>query len=111
MVGWWRGRLIWKNETVDFEDGYRKVRTAHLDPNSPHPFAKSLAQILSRDICFYDIVATRKGYFKTITPTITLAIIPTLTPALMPTLTQTRGVENEKFVSLAGHVTKSVFCP
>ena len=73
-------------------------------------FTKSLAQILSRDIGFYDIVATRKGYFETITLTLTLAIIPTLTPALMSTLTLTQGVENEIFVSLAGHVTKSVFC-
>ena len=74
-------------------------------------FTKSLAQILSRDIGFYDIVATRKGYFETITLTLTLAINPTVTPALMSTLILTQGVANEIFVSLAGHVTKSVFCP
>ena len=34
-------------------------------------FTKSLAQILSRDISFCDIVATRKGYFNAITLTIT----------------------------------------
>ena len=61
-------------------------------------FTKSLAQILSRDTGFYDIVATRKGYFKTITPIITLAIIPTLTLTLIPTLTLTQAVENEIFV-------------
>ena len=32
---------------------------------------KSLAQILSPDIDFYDIVAERKGYFKTLTLTLT----------------------------------------
>ena len=73
-------------------------------------FTKSLAQILSRDISFCDIVATRKGYFNTITPTVTLAINPTLTPTLIPTLTLTQAVKNEIFVKLAGHVTKSVFC-
>ena len=61
-------------------------------------FTKSLAQILSRDIGFYDIVATQKGYFKAITLTLTLAIIPTLTPALMSTVTLTQGVDNEIFV-------------
>ena len=70
-------------------------------------FTKSLAQILSRDIGFYDILATQKGYFKTITLTLTLAIIPTLTPTLILTLTQ--AVEIEIFVSVAGHVTKSIF--
>ena len=39
---------------------------------------KSLAEILSRDVSFCDIVATRKGYFNTITLTMTLAINPTL---------------------------------
>ena len=48
-------------------------------------FTKSLAQIFSREICFYVIVATWKGSFKTITLTLILAIIPTLTPTLMPT--------------------------
>ena len=48
-------------------------------------FTKPLAQILSRNIGFYDIVSRQTGYFKTITPT--SAIIPTLTQSLMPTLT------------------------
>ena len=72
---------------------------------------KSLAQIFSRDISFYDIVATWKGYFKTITLTLTSATIPTLTPTLIPTLTLTQAVEKGIFVSLAGHVTQSIFCP
>ena len=59
-------------------------------------FTKSLAQILSRDISFYDIVATRKGYFNTTTLAITWAINPTLTPTLILTLTQ--DVKNEIFV-------------
>ena len=42
-----------------------------------------LAQILSRDIGFYDIVAKRKGYFKTITLVLTLSFIPSLTPTLI----------------------------
>ena len=42
-------------------------------------FTKSLAQILSRDISFCDIVATRKDYFNTITLAMTLAINPTPT--------------------------------
>ena len=70
-------------------------------------FTKSLAQILSRDIGFYDIV----GYFNTVTLTLTLTVIPTLTPTLIPTVTLTQAAGNEIFVSLAGHVTKSVFCP
>ena len=61
-------------------------------------FTKSLAQILSRDIRFCDIVATRKGYFNTITLTITLAINPTLTLTLIPALTLTQAVKNEIFV-------------
>ena len=61
-------------------------------------FTKSLAQILSRAISFYDIVATRKGYFNTITLTVTLAINPTLTPTHIPTLTLTQAVKNEIFV-------------
>ena len=61
-------------------------------------FTKSLAQILSRDISFYEIVATRKGYFNNIIPTITLAINPNLTPTLIPTLTLTQAVKNEMFV-------------
>ena len=73
--------------------------------------SKLLAQILSRDIGFYDIVATRKGCFNTVTLTLTLTVIPTLTPTLIPTPTLTQAAENEIFVSLAGHVTKSVFCP
>ena len=61
-------------------------------------FTKSLAQILSRDISFYNILATRKGYFDNTTLTITLAINPTLTPTLIPTLTLTQAVKNEIFV-------------
>ena len=61
-------------------------------------FTKSLAQILSRDISFCDIVATRKGYFNTIILTVTLAINPTLTPTLIPTRTLTQAVKNEIFV-------------
>ena len=61
-------------------------------------FTKSLAQILSRDISFYDIVATRKDYFDTITLAITLATNPTLTPTLIITLTLTQAVKNEIFV-------------
>ena len=74
---------------------------------------KSLAQILSRDSGFYDIVARLKGYFKTIAQTLTLAIILTLgpTPTVTVTLGVTQAVQNEIFVLLAGHVTKSVFCP
>ena len=74
----------------------------------PTTFTKSLAQILSRDIGFYDIVATRKGYFNIVTLALTLTAIPILTPTLIPTLTLTQAAENEIFVSLAGHVTKSV---
>ena len=72
--------------------------------SSASTFTKSPAQILSRDIGFYDIVARRKGYFKTITLTLTSAIIPILTPSLISTLTLRQAVENEIFVSLAGHV-------
>ena len=74
-------------------------------------FAKSLAQILSRDFGFYDIVARRKGHCKTLTPTLTLVLIPTLTQTLTPTLTLTHAVDSKISVSLAGHVTKTVFCP
>ena len=63
-------------------------------------FTKLLAQILSRDISFCDIVATRKVYFNTIgiTLTIALTINPTLTPTLNlnPTLTLTQAVKNSQ---------------
>ena len=74
-------------------------------------FTKSLAEILSRDTSFYDIVLTERlfqNHFPN--PNIyTWAFIPTLTltPTQIPTLTQ--AVENEVLVSLAGHVTKTVF--
>ena len=55
-------------------------------------FTKSLAQILSRDIGFYDIVATRKGYFETITLTLTLAFVLTLTLTLILTQTLIQAV-------------------
>ena len=51
------------------------------------------AQIFSRDIGSYNIVAKRKGYLKTITVTLTLAIIPTL----IPTLTLTQVVARAKY--------------
>ena len=71
--------------------------------------SKSLAQILSRDIDFnYNIVATRKGCFKTITITLTLAFIRNLTTSLIPTLTLTQALENEIF-ALVGHLNKTFF--
>ena len=70
--------------------------------------SKSLAQILSRDIDFYNIVATRKGYLKTITLSLTLAFIRNLTPSLIPTLTLTQALENEIFASV-GHLNKTFF--
>ena len=72
-------------------------------------FAKSLARILSPDIGFYDNVTKRKGYFKTITLTLTSAFVLTLTLTLILTQTLTQAVENKIFVSLFGHVTKTVF--
>ena len=50
---------------------------------------KSLAQIMSPDIGFYNSLAKLKGNFKTITLTLILAFISTLTPTLIPTLTLT----------------------
>ena len=66
---------------------------------------KLLAQILSRDIGFGDIVARRKGHRKTLTHTITT------TPVITLTITSTRTLSIELSISLAGHVTKTVFLP
>ena len=68
----------------------------------------SLAKISSRDTGFYDAVVKRKNHF---TSTLTLAFIPTLTPTQTPTLTLNQAVKNEILLSLAGHVTKTAFCP
>ena len=68
---------------------------------------KSLAQILSRDNGSCDVVARRKGHWKTLTLTLTATLPLTLT--LTPALTLTQTVNNEIPISQAGHVTKQFF--
>ena len=106
---------------VDLEEWKSGLWRWVIERCEPHAKIPTLLTILlNRSPKFYHVTLVftilwphglRKGYFKTIPLTITLAIIPTLTPTLIPTLTLTQAVENDIFVSLAGHVTKSVFCP